>query len=47
MKRFNNIDVRIQALLIALPLIALFIYAQYQHRDEPYWMETRYVKIIK
>ena len=47
MKRFNDLDTRIQMLIIALPLIALFIYAQYQHRDEPHWMETRYVKVIK
>jgi hypothetical protein len=47
MKRFSDLDVRIQMLMIVLPLIALFIFAHYQHRDEPYWMETRYVKVIK
>jgi hypothetical protein len=47
MKRFNDLDVRIQMVIIVLPLIALFIFAHYQHRNEPYWMETRYVKIIK
>jgi competence transcription factor ComK len=47
MKRFNDLDVRIQMVIIVLPLIALFIFAHYQHRNEPYWMETRYVKVIK
>ena len=27
--------------------ISLFLYSFYLHRNEPYWFETRYVKIIK
>ena len=42
MKRFNDLDVRIQMLIIVLPLITLFIFAHYQHRNEPHWMETKY-----
>jgi|694.fasta_scaffold00011_251 hypothetical protein len=47
MKRFNDLDVRIQMLIIVGPLIALLIFSHYQHRNYPYWMETRYVKVIK
>lgn len=36
-----------KGLLIALLLIAGLFYSAYEHRNEPHWMETHYVKIIK
>jgi hypothetical protein len=38
---------RLKVFGIVFLFIALLTWSFYVHRNEPHWMETRYVKIIK
>jgi hypothetical protein len=47
MKKWNDLHPGIKVIVISIPFIIMLLYASYVHRNEPHWMEVRYVKIIK